>query len=76
MPGSSETVEEMMCTVLGPLLQEGVVAKMEDDMYVEGEESSSLLDNWPRTLERIRSSNLILKAAKTVIAPTRLQPLG
>ena len=41
-----------------------------------GEEISSLFDNWRRTLERIRSSNLILKAAKTVIAPTKLQLLG
>ena len=29
-----------------------------------------------RTLEKIRSSNLALKAAKTVIAPTKLQFLG
>ena len=33
-PGSSETLEEMMCTVLGPLIQEGVVAKIADDLYV------------------------------------------
>ena len=76
MPGSSETLEEMMCTVLGPLIQEGVVAKIADDLYIGGADVSSLFDNWKRTLERIRSSNLTLKAAKTVIAPTKLQLLG
>ena len=34
IPGSSATLEEMLCTVLGPLIQEGVVAKIADDLYV------------------------------------------
>ena len=76
MPGSSETLEEMMCTVLGTLIQEGVVAKIADDLYVGGEDFPSLLNNWKRTLERLRSSGLTLKASKTVIAPTHLQLLG
>ena len=34
MPGSSKTLEEMMCTVPGPLIQEGVAAKIADDLNV------------------------------------------
>ena len=36
MPGLSETLVEMMCTILGHLIQEGVVAKIADDLYVGG----------------------------------------
>ena len=45
MPGSSETLEEMMCAVLGPLIQEGSVAKIADDLYVGGEDIPSLFRN-------------------------------
>lgn len=76
MPGSSETLEETMCAVLGPLIQEGCVAKIADDLYVGGKDIPTLFSNWSKTLERIRSSNLTLKANKTVVAPTRLQILG
>jgi len=71
----SETLEEMMCTVFGSLIQEDVVAKIADDLYVGGEDIPSLYNNWLRTLEKIRSCNLTLKA-KTVIALTKLQILG
>ena len=62
MPGSSETLEETMCAVLGPLIQEGCVAKIADDLYVGGKDIPSLFSNWSKTVERIRSSDLTLKA--------------
>ena len=76
MPGSSKTLEETMCAVLGPLIQEGCVAKIANDFYVGGKDIQTLFTNWSKTLERICSSNLTLKANKTVIAPTHLQILG
>ena len=76
MPDSSETLKETMCAVLGPLIQEGCVAKIADDLYVGGKDIPSLFSNWSKTLERICSSDLTLKANKTVIAPTHLQILG
>ena len=33
MPGSETALEELMCRVLGSLLQDGVVAKIADDLY-------------------------------------------
>ena len=46
MPGSSETLEEMMCTVLGHLVQEGCVSKIADDMYIGGQSIDELFNNW------------------------------
>ncbi len=76
MPGSSETLEEMMCTVLGSLIQEGCVAKIADDLYVGGDSLNSLYENWSRVLNALRLNGLTLKSNKTVIAPTHLQILG
>ena len=36
MPGSETALEELICRVLGDLLQEGVVAKLADDLYCGG----------------------------------------
>ena len=33
MPGSEVALEELMCRVLGDLLQEGIVVKLADDLY-------------------------------------------
>lgn len=36
MPGSETALEELTCRVLGHLVQEGVVAKIADDLYCGG----------------------------------------
>ena len=36
MPGSETALEELLCRVLGDLLEEGVVAKLADDIYCGG----------------------------------------
>ena len=33
MPGSETALEELMCPVLGDLLEEGIVTKIADDLY-------------------------------------------
>ena len=76
MPGSSETLEEMMNTVIGHLIQQGRAAKIADDLYVGGQTITDLYDNWELLLEVLRANNLRLKASKTVIAPQETQILG
>ena len=76
MPGSSETLEEMMCTVLGHLVQEGCVSKIADDMYIGGQSIDELFNNWQRVLTAIQQNGLKLKSSKTTIAPTHTQILG
>ena len=76
MPGSSETLEEMMCTILGHLIQEGVVAKIADDLYVGGNDVETLYSNWSRVVKILSDNGLKLNASKTIIAPTKATILG
>ena len=77
MPGSSETLEEMMCTVLGSMVRSGFVAKLADDLYVGSHISiEDLHQKWEQVLVAMRQNGLKLKAAKTYIAPTKCQILG
>ena len=43
MPSCSKALEEMMCFVLGDLIQEGCVAKVADDLYVGGQATKGLI---------------------------------
>ncbi len=76
MPGSSESLEEMLCTVLGSMVKEGWVAKIADDLNIGGDSIPSLLYNWSMVMAALYESGLGLKAAKTIICPLRTQILG
>ena len=67
MPGSETALEEMMCRVLGDLIQEGCVTKLADDLYCGGDSPESLLSNWRRVLESPDRCNLCLSPTKTII---------
>ena len=43
MPGSETALAELMCRVLGGLLEEGAVTKLADDLYCGGNTPSQLL---------------------------------
>ena len=76
MPGSSETLEELMSTILGHKIQEGVVAKIADDLYVGSQEVPELFDSWSEVLDIMIRNGLVLKCGKTFICPTTTQILG
>lgn len=76
MPGSETALEELMCRVLGDLLQAGVVAKLADDLYCGGNSPEELFDNWTRVLHALSRCNLRLSASKTVINPHSTTVLG
>ncbi len=76
MPGSETALEELMCRVLGDLLQEGVVAKIADDLYCGGDNEKELLHNWKRLLSTLDKCDLKLSACKTAIAPKSATILG
>jgi len=77
MPGSSETLEELMCTVLGQMVRDGQAAKIADDLYVGSSVSLDDLHlNWQNALIAMRQSGLKLKSSKTYIAPQETQVLG
>ena len=76
IPGSETALEELMCRVLGDLVQEGVSAKIADDLYVGGDTPDDLLSNWRKVLEALNTCDLRLSASKTVIAPKSTNILG
>ena len=76
MPGSEMALEELMCRVLGDLLQEGVVAKLADDLYCGGKSPQELLDTWSRVLDALDLCNLRLSAKKTRVCPKTTTILG
>lgn len=76
MPGSSEVLEELMCTVFGDLIKTGSVAKIADDLYVGGNTIEELFNNWSMVLSLMSENDLKFKAAKTEIAPTHTTILG
>ncbi|XP_073234993.1 uncharacterized protein [Porites lutea] len=76
MPGSETALEEVMCRVLGPLLQDGSVAKIADDLYCDSNTPQELLHNWKRVLQALHKCNLHLSAHKTIISPKTTTILG
>ena len=69
IPSSEMALEELMCRVLGDLLQEGCIAKVADDLYCGGNTHQELLTNWRKVLSALDRSNLRLSLAKTIICP-------
>ena len=76
MPESETALEELMSRVLGDLIQEGIVAKLADDLYCGGNTPEELVTNWRKVLTALHHSDLHLAASKTVIAPKSTTILG
>ena len=76
MPGSETALEELMCRILGDLLQDGIVAKLADDLYCGGNTPQELLENWHRILKAFNVCDMKLSPSKTIIAPKTTTILG
>lgn len=70
MPGSETALEELMCRVLGDLLEKVVVVKLADDLYFGGYTLDELYSNWKHVLKALYRNGLNLSASKTIIGPT------
>ncbi|CAB3990763.1 Hypothetical predicted protein [Paramuricea clavata] len=71
-----DQLQELQAKVLGNLLEEGVVAKIADDLYCQGNTLEEPLQNWKRVLVALHKSDLRLSALKTVINPKSTTILG
>ena len=76
MPGSEAALEELMCKVVGKYIQQGVAAKIADNLYVGGSTAEELLQNWENVLQALSDSNLKLSPNQTVINPHEVSILG
>jgi hypothetical protein len=73
-PGSEACLEELMCCVLGDLIQEGCITKFADDLYYGGEEEA--FRNWSQVLAALKLNNLYISASKNIICPKSNTILG
>ena len=76
MPGSETALEELIIRVLSNCIQDGIVAKLADDLYCGRNTFDELLSNWKRVLDALHKSNLKLSPSKTVICPRSTTILG
>lgn len=76
MPGSETALEELMSRVLGELIQEGVVAKLADDLFIGGNTPEDLHTNLRRTFLALHQNGLKLSPSKTIICPKSTMILG
>ena len=76
MPVSETALEERLCRVLGDLLEEGVVAKLDHDIYCGGNTITELQRDFRRLLQCLANSVLRLSDTKTTICPSTTVILG
>ena len=76
MPGSETALEELMCRVLGDQLQDGLVAKLADDLYCGGNFPKELLSRWTRILDSLQHCGLCLSPVKTIVCQRSTTILG
>jgi hypothetical protein len=69
MPGSETAFEEPMCRILGDCLEDGIAAKLSDDLYWGADSPEELLINWKRILDALQKCNIKLSPSKTIICP-------
>ena len=58
MPGSEMALKELLCMVLGDLIQEGIVTELADDLYCGGNSPEALINNWKRVLKALHKCDL------------------
>ena len=76
LPGSESALEELMCRVLGDLIQDGRVAKIADDLFCGGATPEEALSAFRGVLQALDRSNLRLSPSKTVVCPRSVTILG
>ena len=76
IPGSETALEELICRVLGDLLQDGQVARIANDLYCGGNSPEEFLSNWHSVLQAVNKANMNLSATKTFICPKTTIILG
>ena len=76
MPGSESALEEVMCRVLGSMIEAGKVVKLADNLYCGANSLSELCNIWEELLKALSRNNLHLSASQTVINPKSTNILG
>lgn len=62
-------LEELLCRLLGALLQRGVVARLADDFYIRANTVAELIVIWDEVLDILNKAGMGLSPKKTFICP-------
>jgi hypothetical protein len=65
-----------MCCILGDCLEDGIAAKIADDLYCGADSPEELLINWKRIIDALQKCNIKLSPFKTIICPRSTTILG
>ena len=76
LPGSEAALEEVLCRVLGDLVQDGGVVKLSDDLYCGAQTIDELFIIWTQVLQKLADNGMKLSPDKTVCCPTSTVILG
>ncbi|CAC5413332.1 unnamed protein product [Mytilus coruscus] len=76
MPGYETALEELTCHVLGHLVQEGIVAKIADDLYCGGNSPEELLTNWERHVKQATILGWLWELGSIRATPHRIATLS
>ena len=66
MPGSECALEEVMCRVLGDMIQDGKAVKIADNLYCGSNTLEGLCQNWKELLSALHRNNLHLSPSQTL----------
>ena len=69
IPGSETALAEHICRILCNCLEDGIAAKLADDLYCGADSPEELLINWKRILDALQKCNIKLSPSKTIICP-------
>jgi hypothetical protein len=67
IPGSETALAEHICRILCNCLEDGIAAKLADDLYCGADSPEELLINWKRILDALQKCNIKLSPSKTII---------
>ena len=74
--GMAEEFEELTSKILKQEMQEGLCAKIVDDIYIGGQTQKETALNYIRVLQKFHNANLKIAADKTKIFPETVDVLG
>ena len=74
--GMAEEFEELTSKILKEEMQEGICAKIVDDIYIGGENETQAALNYIRILAKFENANIKITPEKTIIFPQSADVLG
>ena len=74
--GMAKEFEELTSKILKEEIQEGICAKIVDDIYIGGETQKQTAINYTRVLSKLSNANMKITPEKTAIFPETVDVLG